>query len=140
MTLKILIADDQFLNRKILMKMLEKYASMDVAANGQEALEAVKLAYEENEPYDLVLLDIMMPEMTGQETLLAIREHEQEHNILTLDGVRVIMVTALSDSKSIMKAFRSGCESYIVKPVTKDALFSEMEKLGLKIDDKQTAP
>lgn len=133
MSFKILIADDNFINRKVLMKLLEKYAHFDVVVNGKEALEAVKLSYMEETPYDLILLDIIMPEMNGQETLLAIREFEQEHNILTLDGVKVIMVTALSDSKNIMKAFRGGCESYIVKPVTKEALFSEMRKLGLEI-------
>lgn len=132
-TLKVLIVDDNFVNRKILMKFLEKVASVDIVVNGVEALEAVKLAHQENAPYDLILLDIMMPEMDGQETLLRIREFEREQGIFTLDGLKVIMVSAVSDSKSIMQAFRSGCESYIVKPVKKAELFEEMTKLGITL-------
>ena len=49
-----------------------------------------------------------------------------------LDGVKVIMTTALGNSKNVMGAFRGGCEAYIVKPVEKKKLFEEIEKLGLE--------
>lgn len=134
MALKALIVDDNFVNRKILMKFLEKIATFDIVVNGVEAIEAIKLSYMEQMPYDFILLDIMMPEMDGHETLKRIRALEKAKGIFTLDGVKVIMVTAVSDSKSIMQAFRDGCESYIVKPVTRESLFKEMRKLGLEFD------
>ena len=136
MTMKVLIVDDSFVNRKILRKFLEEYASIDIVVNGREAVDAVKLAHMERAPYELVLLDIMMPEMDGLETLRAIRDYEKSHNILTLQGVKVIMVTALSDSKNIMNAFKEGCESYIVKPVSKQALYQEMSNLGLALEKR----
>ncbi len=86
---------------------------------------------EDNEPYDLICLDIMMPNMDGREALKAIRQIEHEHGINGLDGVKVIMTTALGDSKSVIGSFREGCEAYIVKPVEKTKLLEEMEKLGL---------
>ncbi|GAJ08029.1 unnamed protein product, partial [marine sediment metagenome] len=65
------------------------------------------------------------------EALEAIRQIENEHGTAGLDGVKVIMTTALGDSKNVIGAFRTGCEAYIVKPVSKEKLLEEMEKLGL---------
>ena len=72
-----------------------------------------------------------MPEMDGHDVLKAIRKIESQHGIGGLDGVKVVMITALGDSKNVMGAFRTGCEAYIVKPVKKGKLLEEIEKLGL---------
>jgi len=128
--LKILIAEDDFICRKFLQTFLSKYGDCFVAVNGREAVEAVKEAIDEARPYDLVCLDIMMPEMDGYEALEAIRQIENEHGIAGLDSVKVIMTTALSDSSSVIGAFREGCEAYIVKPLGKRNFFEEMKKLG----------
>jgi len=129
--MKILVVDDNFVNRKIICKHISHLGETHVAVNGREALEALQLAHQESEPYDLILLDIMMPEMDGHEALRAIREYEKEHGILTSDGVKIIMVTALNDPKNIMHAFREGCEHYITKPVKRELLFEAMRKLEL---------
>jgi len=71
-----------------------------------------------------------MPNMDGREALKLIRQIENEHGIGGHDGVKVIMTTALGDSKNVMESFREGCEAYIVKPVEKDKLFEEIGKLG----------
>jgi two-component system chemotaxis response regulator CheY len=129
--LKILIVEDDFTCRKLLQTFLSEYGDCFVAINGHEAVEAVREALDEARPYDLVCLDIMMPEMDGHEALEAIRQTENEHGTAGLDGVKVIMTTALGDSKNVIGAFRTGCEAYIVKPVSKEKLLEEMEKLGL---------
>ncbi len=129
--LKILIVEDDFTCRKLLQTFLSEYGDCFVAINGHEAVEAVREVLDEGQPYDLVCLDIMMPEMDGHEALEAIRQIENEHGIAGLDGVKVIMTTALGDSKNVIGAFRTGCEAYIVKPVSKEKLLEEMEKLGL---------
>ena len=67
----------------------------------------------------------------GNEAIEAFRQIESEHGINGLDGVKVIMTSALGDPKNVMGAFREGCEAYIVKPAEKDKLLEEMEKLGL---------
>ena len=127
-----MVVDDNFVNRKVLVKFLEHLGEVDVAVNGREAMEAIELGHTEKAPYHLILLDIMMPEMDGQETLQAIREFEKKHEIYTSDGVKIIMVTALSDSKSIMHAFRYGCENYITKPVDRSKLLDSVRKLGFE--------
>lgn len=129
--MKCLIVEDDFTARKLLQIYLSDYADCFIAVNGREAVEAVRQALDEAQPYDLICLDIMMPEMNGHKALEAIRRLEKEHGIGGLDGVKVIMTTALDNSKNIIGAFRKGCEAYIVKPIRKEKLFEQMEKLGL---------
>lgn len=129
--MKCLIVEDDFAARKLLGIYLADYADCSIAVNGHEAVKAVKDALDDGQAYDLICLDIMMPEMNGHQALEEIRRIENEHGIGGLDGVKVIMTTALKDSKDIIGAFRTGCESYIVKPVTQSKLLEEMEKLGL---------
>ena len=129
--MKCLIVEDDFPARKLLQVYLSDYGDCFVAANGREAVEAVRQALEEGQPYDMICLDIMMPEMDGHQALEAIRRIESEHGIAGLDGVKVIMTTVLDNSENIMGAFRSGCDVYIVKPVRKERLLEKMEGLGL---------
>ncbi|MBN1806862.1 MAG: response regulator [Sedimentisphaerales bacterium] len=129
--LKILIAEDDFTCRKLLQSFLSGYGDCFVAINGREAIEAVKDSIEEGRPYDMICLDIMMPEIDGHEALESIRRIESEHGIMGLDGVKVIITSALDDSTNVVGAFRTGCEAYIVKPISKRNLLDEMEKLGL---------
>jgi len=129
--MKCLIVEDDFTARKLLQMYLSDYGDCFIAVNGREAVEAVRQALDEGQPYDLICLDIMMPEMDGQEALKVIRQVEKEHGIAGLDNVKVIMTTALDDPRNVMGAFRGGCEAYIVKPIAKKKLVEEMEKLGV---------
>jgi two-component system chemotaxis response regulator CheY len=129
--MKCLIVEDDFAARRLMQRYLRDYGESDVAVDGNEAVEAFRQSVDEKKPYDLICLDIMMPNMDGHEALKAIRQIESEHGINGLDGVKVIMTTALEDSKNVMGSFREGCEAYIVKPVEKNKLLEEMEKLGL---------
>ena len=129
--MKCLIVEDDFTARRLLKRYLSNYSDCDIAVDGNEAVQAFGQAMNEKEPYELICLDIMMPNMNGREALKAIRQIESEYGIDGLDGVKVIMTTALGDSKNIVGSFREGCEAYIVKPVEKDKLLEEMANLGL---------
>ncbi len=128
-----LIVEDEFMTRKIMKKIVSSFSDIDIATDGDEAIEAFKLAHENKEAYDLILLDIMMPGKNGQEVLKVIREYEEEHSIYN-DTVKVIMTTALGDSKNVMEAFRQQCEGYIVKPVIRKDLISKIGELGFKTE------
>jgi two-component system, chemotaxis family, chemotaxis protein CheY len=134
--MKCLIVEDDFIGRKLMQKYLAEYGECDVATDGEEAVEAFRLALENETPYDLICLDIMMPNMNGHEALSAIRQIENKHEINGLDGVKVIMTTALGDSESVLGSFREGCEAYMIKPIRKDTLLTEIEKLGLSLAGK----
>ena len=129
--LRMLIVEDEFLSRKLVGHYIEKYGKYDVAVNGEEAINAVLAAYEEGNPYDVVFLDIMMPDKNGLAVLKEIRELETRRGVGVSDGLKVIMTTALGDAKSVMEAFRSQCEAYITKPYTEEAFSSQLRKLGL---------
>ncbi len=129
--MKILIVEDGFTARKLMQVYLSEYGNCYIAVNGKEAVDAVREALNADKPFDLICLDIMMPEMDGVEALEAIREMEKAMGIGGLGGVKVIMTTAKDQSEDIFGAFNSGCEAYLIKPVRKPELVKEMRKLGL---------
>lgn len=129
--MKCLIVEDDLISRKLLQTYLADHADCNVACDGREAIEEFAEALDAGQPYDLICLDIMMPGMGGREALAEIRRLEEERGIGGFSGVKVIMTTALDDSTNILGAFREGCEAYVIKPVRKDRLLAEIEKLGL---------
>ncbi|MHB1037885.1 MAG: response regulator transcription factor [Pirellulales bacterium] len=133
--MKYLIVDDDRLCREMLRDVLSRYGRCHVVFNGTEALGAVRLSLEDNLPYDLICLDIMMPRMDGHEVLQSIRQIEMEYGIRGLAGAKVIMTTALADSKHCLRAFREGCESYITKPVDEAELLEKMRQLGVAVPE-----
>ena len=74
--MKALIVEDDFTSRLLLQGLLQPFGVCHVCINGKEAVEAFKIALDQKEPYDLVCLDIMMPEMDGQTALKEIRAIE----------------------------------------------------------------
>ncbi len=129
--MKSLIVEDDFTARKLMQVYLSDLGESFIAVNGKEAVEVVTDAIEKNEPFDLICMDIMMPEMNGIEAVKIIRQTEKENGIEGLSGVKIIMTTAKGQPEDIISAFNTGCESYILKPIRKPALMKEIEKLGL---------
>jgi len=129
--MRTLIVEDDFTSRMLIQELLRPYGPSHVAVDGQEAVDAVRAALEAGEPYDLICLDIMMPEVTGQEALTAIRALEAQRGKTAAQGSRILMTTALSDSENIMRAFREQCDGYLIKPIDKARLLGSLEKLGL---------
>lgn len=129
--MKSLIVDDDFFSRRVLQTILSSYGECHVAVDGKEALFAFEQSLAEESLYDVVCLDIMMPEMDGQEVLKKIREMEEKKGIFGSDSVKVIMTTALDDSDNIKKAFREQCESYLIKPISRAKLTKILTDFGL---------
>ena len=129
--MKILIVEDDFSSRFLLQKFLADHGTCYIAINGKEAVEAVKTAMDAGDPYDLICLDIMMPEMDGQDALKQIRKMEEDKGILSSDGSKVIMTTALGDIKNINEAFLNLCDGYLTKPINKKNLQENLQTLQL---------
>lgn len=129
--MRILIAEDDFASRKAILKFLSVYGDCDVTVDGMEAIDAFMMALEEDDPYDLICLDVMMPIMDGYQALKNIREIEREHNVSQADQAKVIMTTALNEEKNVKKAFELGCTVYCAKPIDVEKLRGMLEKLGL---------
>ncbi len=132
--MKSLIVEDDYITAQVMKEILSAFGECDAAEDGKQALDLFSESHVDGFPYDVIFLDIMMPELDGQETLAKMREIEKEFGILGLDGVKVVMTTALDDFENIKKAFKNQCEGYIVKPVEKDKVVKKLIDLGFLED------
>ena len=124
---KVLIAEDIKENGILLKAILKERAECEIAVNGNQAIDAVFAAAEAGEPFDMVLLDIAMPELDGVSALEQIRKKEEEDRVPFGETVPIIMVTALK--QQIFTAFNKGCDGYLVKPILKDVVISKIEEV-----------
>jgi len=129
--MKTLIVEDDLTSRTLLQELMKRFGTTHTAVNGKEAIEAVRLAVEQNQPYDLICLDIMMPEMDGQQTLREIRALETTMGVDKLGRVKIVMTTALDDYDAVAEAIRGQCDHFITKPISKDKLVEVLRKLSL---------
>ena len=129
--MRILIAEDDFASRKFMQKYLNKFGDCDITIDGEEAIEAFKMALEDDEPYDLLCLDIMMPALDGYQVLKAVRELEKENERSGDKAVKIIMTTALNSERNIKAAFDMGCTVYCAKPIDLEKFEEVLEKIGI---------
>jgi two-component system chemotaxis response regulator CheY len=130
--MKTLIVEDDFTSRLFLQTFLSRFGACHIAVNGKEAVEAFRMATDNRSPYDLICMDIMMPEMDGQEAVKQIRAMEQARSAsLPSSGVKIIMTTAVTDIKVVMQSFRELCDAYLFKPIDTAKLLSELISLQL---------
>lgn len=117
--MKCLIVEDDPISIKVLKGLIFRYViASDVAINGQEGIDFFVQAHEENSPYDLIFMDIMIPRINGLQSVLTIREKEAFMNITFMQRVKIIMITALDDPRTLIKAlYESDANAYIVKPI-----------------------
>jgi two-component system, chemotaxis family, chemotaxis protein CheY len=112
---KTLVAEDDFCSRLLLQEYLKPYGAVHIAVNGKEAVEAVRAAMAADDPYNLICLDITMPEMDGHQALKEIRTLEESRGILPPKGSRILMISALDDMKNVFEGFRGLCDAYLCK-------------------------
>jgi two-component system, chemotaxis family, chemotaxis protein CheY len=130
--MKFLVVEDDFGSRRLLQALLRDHGACDVVVDGEEAIEAFRLAWEENDPYRVIFLDIMMPRVDGHQALKRIRQIEREMGIPEKDQVAVVMTSALEDPRNVVEAFHRGAAtSYLVKPIHREAVHGELVRLGL---------
>jgi two-component system chemotaxis response regulator CheY len=129
--MKYLIVEDDFVTSMVMKEILSSYGECDTAVNGNQAIELVKNSLINNTPYNAVFLDIMMPEKDGQEVLAEIRNMESDRGVSGLDGVKIIMTTALDDFSNIRNAFKNQCDGYIVKPIDNDKVIAKLTDMDL---------
>jgi len=118
---RILLAEDNEVNQKVAARMLEKRGhTVVVARNGREALEALQ-----RDAFDLVLMDVQMPEMDGFEAAAAIREQEKT----TGKHLPIVAMTAHAMEGDRERCLAAGMDGYVPKPVRAGDLFAAIEQL-----------
>ncbi len=125
--MKTLIIEDETTSRMLLKAMLSPYGECETAPGGKEGIEAFSAALAGGQPFDLVCLDVMMPEMDGPAVLKEIRRIETSGGGLT----KVIMTTGVTDSQTVFELFKESCNAYLVKPVDRNKLLGYLHDFGL---------
>ena len=116
--IKVLIVDDNQTNRTIYTKLLKSWnISSSTSESGQDAITTLEAAQQNNKPFDLVLLDFMMPGMDGLNVSKYIREHK------TLSDTNIIILTSMNDDDSRQRIQQLGVEYVLTKPVRSSTLF-----------------
>lgn len=129
----ILIAEDDYVSRRFMLKLLSQYGECDVTVDGMEAIDVFMMSLDEGKYYDLICLDIMMPEVDGLKALKTIRKLEIERGVPEDKRAKIIMTTALNATDQILDAFESGSEAYSVKPINTEKLLEVLDKLGIHL-------
>lgn len=129
--MRVLIVEDDSTSSRLLEQILSPYGDIDVVENGQKAVDAFREALTGGIPYNLVCMDIMMPEMDGQEALKAIRALERENGVVVEEESKVVMTTALDDPKNVVEAYyKGGATSYVPKPIDRQVFLQLLKNLG----------
>ncbi len=129
--MKFLIAEDELTSRLLLQNMLNRYGKCHLATNGLDAVKAVRDALEAGEPYDLICLDIEMPQMDGHTALKEIRAAEESHGITSDNAATVVMTTVSEKTQDVTMAYDRLCDGYLVKPIAKVDLMVYLQTAGL---------
>lgn len=130
--MRILIVDDDYVSRTQIKALLSARGDCDAAPNGTVALEMFRASHAEGFPYDLVALDVNLPDLDGKAVLEALRRYEEDtKNNRRGKEARIIMISARDDASTIMKSFRAGCEGYLIKPVTPQKLTAALAEIGI---------
>ncbi len=120
--MKILLVEDNLMNQKVVMFNLKKLdCEITAVSNGREAIEIFK-----SNKYDIVLMDIMLPEKNGYEITLEIREFEKINEVK--DPVTIIALTANTYENDKEKCLSVGMNDYLSKPFSAQQLINTIEK------------
>ncbi|MFH2090761.1 MAG: HDOD domain-containing protein [Pseudomonadota bacterium] len=133
--MKIMIVEDDSVSRKVMVKKLSPVGDCIEADSGKDAISRFSKATKSKKPFDLILLDISMPDMDGIQVLSTLRKKESQLNIPKAKQVKIIMMTASMRKASIQQCIRLGCNSYLSKPLNIAKLFQEFDRFGFIIPE-----
>lgn len=128
--MKILVVDDDLVSRKKMMKIAADFGQCDAVKNGNAAVSAVKKALEDWKLYQLITLDISMPDISGTDVLKTIRELEDSRGLDPEEKSKILMVTSHADIETV-KACAGKCDGYVIKPFNKEMMVEKLQKIGL---------
>lgn len=128
--MKILVADDELVSRDKLQKILEPYGTVEGFEDGTAAIEAFQKAWAGGIPYDLLMLDVIMPGLGGTQALQVIRQIEKRESYSK--KAQVFIVSSKSDRSTIIAAVQAGCNGFVVKPFNPEIIAQKLKEIGVE--------
>jgi two-component system chemotaxis response regulator CheY len=125
--LRILIVEDDLACRLLLQTFLARYGECHVALNGREAVDLFRTSFDRGSSYDLICMDVMMPEMDGREAVRQIRAFEEDRRIRSPYGATIFMTTTVQEIREVFQCFRELCDAYLLKPIDLGQLLTKMK-------------
>ena len=130
--MRILIVDDEMVSRTKLELIMEYFGDCKTVDHGDDALAAFLKAHRDDDPFNLIMLDINLPGMDGIQLLSAIRQAEKELGIEKSRQAKILMTSSYRDKQRIVASVQSGCDDYIGKPFNLELIRYKLDKLGIK--------
>ena len=135
--MKILVVDDETVSRTKLKLIMDNFGECDAAENGRQALAMFHKAHQQGKRYALILLDIDMPEMDGEEVLAEMIKTETGLEVSEATKAKILMVTAYTDKDRVISCIQSGCDDYIAKPFDINTIGKKLSKHGIRLKNKK---
>jgi len=126
-SIRVLLTEDNEINSMVAANMLQRlHCQIDMAATGRQALQIWQTSIQTKKYYDLILMDVQMPEMDGFETTQWIRHYEKEYNITTPTPIIAVTANAMKEDKE--RCLTAGMNDYLAKPFGIDQLSALLNK------------
>ncbi|MGE5856465.1 MAG: response regulator [Syntrophaceae bacterium] len=129
--LRILVLEDDASTCRLMQIFLDQIGECRIVSGGRTALDSFQSALDQGKPFDLLLLDIMVPEINGIDVLKKVRTIERSRGIHDRNRAKVIITSSLSDARNMEQARSAESDGYLVKPVNRAKLFSTIRTMGL---------
>lgn len=127
-----LIVDDSRYQRHLIIQALDGRFTTEEAADGRQAVALFQAAWEAGRPFDLIVMDILMPELSGHDALAGIRRLEEAAGAPGQRRTPAVMLSSLDDPANMLRAqFESGAQAYVTKPFTPQTLLEALASLSL---------
>ena len=125
--MKIMVIDDVSMNILRLKQAAKSFGAVEGYQDARAGLEALQFAYLTSAPYDVLFLDIVMPEMSGFDVLAAVVKMGAD--LPPAARTKVVMVTARSQEESVRQAIRGGASAYVIKPYSDEKIHELIRRL-----------
>lgn len=130
--MKFLVVDDDVISRSKMVAIVERFGAYHSVESGKAAISLFQAHLEESNPFDMIMLDIGLPDMDGTEVLYHIREMENAYHVAKADRVIIIMVTSHSDKDHVITSLQVGCNDYVAKPFDLTLIRRKLEEIQSK--------
>lgn len=131
--MKILIVDDDPVAQLLVKEVLGHLGTCDQCSNGEEGLLAFDYAHESGQPYDLIILDIMMPVMDGIATLTEIRDRELQMGDKLQKNALIIVLSVKDEMRNVLQCMALGADDFLAKPIVPKSLLAVIKGLGVEV-------